>query len=341
VVTNGAPANWYTDPGNASFERYWNGQGWTESVRPLQPIEPIVPTAPPAPTMAPVPGYMPGPAAVEFTPETIESVKRAKSSLRKILFVTLLAVAAVVGLIVFVVRDREGNVGVKSGAGRTPTTTLAAKTTKGKIAPKKVDEPLQPGPVTPCVVADAPALSYRLNNESAQRDVTITVTSDPTSLSSVTDSLATALWRTKLSASLDIVDGGIATRNIVTFTTVPWQPTTFRSDLNAWASGRGDIESVVVADRPAVIAGMCFPAAEFDAAVAELTKPERAGLNYVVEKFTTGSRLLLLRSADGTDPSETAPGLVSQLKATSYWLNPAWPDAPPAATTSEPAPAAP
>jgi hypothetical protein len=45
-----AAAGWYPDPQAPSErERYWDGQGWTEQLRPLAPAAPTAPTAPAAP----------------------------------------------------------------------------------------------------------------------------------------------------------------------------------------------------------------------------------------------------------------------------------------------------
>lgn len=46
VMTVTTPPNWYPDPHNSSFFRWWDGQRWTEQVRPMAP-QSVVPKAPP------------------------------------------------------------------------------------------------------------------------------------------------------------------------------------------------------------------------------------------------------------------------------------------------------
>ena len=54
VMTAATPPNWYPDPHNSSFLRWWDGQRWTEQVRPIAP-QPVVPQARPTPPQGSVP----------------------------------------------------------------------------------------------------------------------------------------------------------------------------------------------------------------------------------------------------------------------------------------------
>ncbi|HEY5031023.1 MAG TPA: DUF2510 domain-containing protein [Actinomycetes bacterium] len=61
---SGPPApGWYADPGGSGGARWWNGQGWTETVRMPAPAVPLAPAVQAAPAAPPAPEAPPAPAA--------------------------------------------------------------------------------------------------------------------------------------------------------------------------------------------------------------------------------------------------------------------------------------
>ncbi|NQX26445.1 DUF2510 domain-containing protein [Microbacteriaceae bacterium VKM Ac-2854] len=75
VNGNTPRAGWYPDPAGSTQQRWWNGTGWTDSLRdapaaPVPPVEPIAPVAPAAAAAAPAtpPAEPATPAAAPYRP---------------------------------------------------------------------------------------------------------------------------------------------------------------------------------------------------------------------------------------------------------------------------------